>query len=65
MITISALLSIVLACIVLGLVWLIVQALAGKFGLDAFWLRIIYLIICIVVVIWAFSLFGISQPIVR
>jgi hypothetical protein len=65
MITISALLSIVLACIVLGILWLIVKALAGKFGLDPFWLRIIYLIVCLVVVIWAFGLFGISQPLVK
>ena len=65
MITISALLSIVLACIVLGLLWLIVQAIATKFGVDKFWLRIIYLIICIVVVIWAFNLFGISQPFIK
>ena len=65
MITISALLSIVLALIVLGLLWLIVQALAQKFGVDAFWWRIIYLVICINVVIWAFGLFGITQPIIR
>jgi hypothetical protein len=65
MITISALLSIVLALIVLGLLWLIVQALAGKFGIDAFWLRIVYLIICIIIVIWAFGLFGITQPIIK
>lgn len=65
MITISALLSIVLACIVLGLVWLIVQALAGKFGVDAFWLRIIYLIICIFVVIYCFGLLGVTQPIIK
>lgn len=65
MITISTLLSIVLACIVLGLLWMIVQALASKFGVEQFWLRIIYLIICIFVVIWAFSLFGITQPLVK
>jgi hypothetical protein len=65
MITISTLLSIVLAVIVLGLLWMIVQMLASKFGVEQFWLRIIYLIICIFVVIWAFGLFGITQPLVK
>lgn len=65
MITISTILSIVLALIVLGILWMIVQMVATKFGFDQFWLRIIYLVICILVVIWAFSLFGITQPLIK
>lgn len=65
MISLSMILSIILAAIVLFLLWQIVTKLAAKFGVDPFWLNIIYLVILIFVIIWAFGLFGISQPIVR
>lgn len=59
------LLSIVLTLIVLGILWMIVRLIATKFGVDQTWLTVIYLIICLVVVLWAFGLFGITQPLVR
>jgi hypothetical protein len=65
MITISMILSIVLALIVVGILWLIVQKVSVKFGLDQVWIQILGLIILLALVIWAFGLFGVSQPIVR
>lgn len=65
MITISLILSIILAVIVLLLLFQIVTLLASKFGLDPVWVKLIWLVVAIIVVIWAFGLFGISQPIVK
>jgi len=65
MITSTAIVSIVLALIVVGILWAIVQKLAVKFGLDQLWIQIIGLVVLLLLVIWAFGLFGISQPIVR
>ena len=65
MITISAILSIILAAIVIFILWTIVQKLAVKFGLDQTWLQILGLVVLLVVVIWAFGLFGVTQSLVR
>lgn len=65
MITISLILSIICAVIVLGLLFQIIGILAAKFGVDPIWIKLIWLVIAIGVVIWAFGLFGISQPIIK
>lgn len=65
MISGALILSIILAAIVLVLLFQIVQILASKFGLDPIWVKLIWLVVAIMVVIWAFGLFGISQPIIR
>jgi cell division protein FtsX len=65
MITISAILSIILAGIVLWILWSIVQKIAAKFGIDAVLVQIVWLVILLIAVIWAFGLFGIKQPIVQ
>lgn len=65
MITISSILSVVLVCIVLWILYMIVTALSAKLGLDGVWVRILWLVVLLIVVIWSFSLFGIYQPIIR
>lgn len=65
MITISTILMIVLAVIVLVILFQILNLIAAKLGLDAVWVRIGYLILLLVAVIWAFGLFGVTQPLIK
>lgn len=65
MITISTILTVILAAIVISILWIIAKRLATKFGVDQFWLGIIGLVLTLIVVIWAFGLFGVTQPIVK
>lgn len=65
MITISAILTIILVAIVMYILFQIIGTVAAKLGIDAVWIKVIWLVVLLVVVIWAFSLFGISQPIIR
>ena len=65
MITFTTLLTVLLAAIVFIILFQIINLIAAKLGLDAVWVKIIYLIALLIVVIWAFGLFGVTQPIIR
>ena len=65
MITISAILTIVLIVIVLAILFKFLGLISGALGIPAPWAQIIYWIIVLIVVIWAFGFFGVTQPIVR
>ena len=65
MITISTILTVILAVIVLVILFKIIGILSAKLGLDQTWVYLIWLVVLLLVVVWAFSLFGVSQPIIR
>jgi hypothetical protein len=65
MITVSAILGIVLVAIVLVILFKILGLVSAKLGIDQTWITIIYLVVVLLVVIWAFGMFGITQPIIR
>lgn len=65
MITITGILTIILVVIVLVILFKILGLLSAKLGIDQTWVTIIYWVLVLVVVIWAFGAFGITQPIIR
>ncbi len=65
MITVSLLLTILLAVIVFIILFQIINLLAAKLGIDPVWVKVAYLIALLLVIIWIFSLAGISQPILK
>lgn len=65
MITISTILSIVLIVIVLVILFKLLTLIAGALNLPPVWVQIGYWILVLIVVLWAFGLLGISQPIIK
>ena len=65
MITISTILTIFLIVIVLVILFRLLNLIAGALSLPPVWMQIIYWVLVLIVVIWAFGLFGITQPLVK
>lgn len=65
MITVGAILSVILLVVVFVILWAIAQKLAAALNIPPLWVQIAYLVLLLIAVIWAFGLFGISQPLVR
>lgn len=65
MITISSILTLILIAIVLVILFKLYKLIAAAVGIPEPWGQIIYWILVLLVVIWAFGFFGITQPIIR
>lgn len=65
MITISTILTIILIVIVLVVLFKLYRLIAAALGVPEPWGQIIYWVMVLIVVIWAFGFFGITQPIIR
>jgi membrane protease YdiL (CAAX protease family) len=65
MITVGTILTIVLIVIVLVILFKLLNLISSALNIPAPWAQIIYWILVLIVVIWAFGFFGITQPIVK
>jgi len=65
MITISTILTIILIVIVLIILFKLYKLIAAALHIPEPWGQILYWVLVLIVVIWAFGFFGIMQPIVR
>lgn len=65
MITIPMILTIILIVIVLVILFKLLGLISSALNVPAPWAQIIYWVLVLIVVIWAFGFFGITQPLVR
>ncbi len=65
MFSIAGILTVVLIVIVLVILFKLLGLIESALGIPAPWATIIYWIIVLIAVIWAFGFFGITQPLVR
>jgi len=65
MFTVSAILGVILLIIVFAILWALAKLLAGVLGVPPVWMQIAWLVLLLIAVIWAFGVFGITQPLVR
>jgi hypothetical protein len=56
---------VLLAVIVLVILFQIIGIVSSKLGLDPIWVKVIWLVVLLITVIWAFGLFGVTQPIIK
>lgn len=65
MITISMILTIIAIAVVLWILFRLLGLITAAVGIPAPWGMIIYWVIVLIVVVWAFGALGIMQPIVK
>lgn len=65
MITISSILTIVLVAIVLVILFKLLNLIASALNIPSPWVQIIYWVLVLICVIWAFGAFGVTQPLIR
>lgn len=65
MITVSLILTIILVVIVLVVLFKLLSLIASALNVPPIWVQIAYWLIVLLVVIWLFGLFGVTQPIIR